>query len=207
MGEPPTTVVAPAIGNAIFAAVGTRLRHLPIRPAVVLQALTRQATVGGSRSPKISLGPTPRSSNWPTNSRAAVTAPSGLCKPRREQDLSIEPLAEFFNSNHFVNRGSNHGEVKPVSRAHVAVHHLADVQSDINIGKRQACRFTFKWPSFSRSKQVAKSLSRRKLGEVAPRSVSSITATNDIRPYTSHRRGSLLDGSAAGSEGHCHSTP
>ncbi len=40
LGEPPTTVVAPAIGNAIFAAVGVRLRHLPIRPAAVLQALT-----------------------------------------------------------------------------------------------------------------------------------------------------------------------
>jgi xanthine dehydrogenase iron-sulfur cluster and FAD-binding subunit A len=40
--EPGTTVVAPAIGNAIFAAVGVRLRHLPIRPAAVLQALTSQ---------------------------------------------------------------------------------------------------------------------------------------------------------------------
>jgi CO/xanthine dehydrogenase Mo-binding subunit len=28
-------VVAPAIGNAIFAAIGVRLRHLPIRPADV----------------------------------------------------------------------------------------------------------------------------------------------------------------------------
>jgi isoquinoline 1-oxidoreductase beta subunit len=45
LGEPPTTVVAPAIGNAIFAAVGARLRHLPIRPAVVLQLLTRQTQV------------------------------------------------------------------------------------------------------------------------------------------------------------------
>jgi isoquinoline 1-oxidoreductase subunit beta len=42
LGEPGTTVVAPAIGNAIFAAVGVRLRHLPIRPAAVLQALTSQ---------------------------------------------------------------------------------------------------------------------------------------------------------------------
>ena len=40
LGEPATTVVAPAIGNAIFAAVGVRLRHLPIRRSAVLNALT-----------------------------------------------------------------------------------------------------------------------------------------------------------------------
>jgi isoquinoline 1-oxidoreductase subunit beta len=44
LGEPGTTVVAPAIGNAIFAAVGLRLRHLPIRPPMVQQALARQGT-------------------------------------------------------------------------------------------------------------------------------------------------------------------
>jgi isoquinoline 1-oxidoreductase beta subunit len=42
LGEPGTTVVAPAIGNAIFAAVGVRLRHLPMRPAAVRQALASQ---------------------------------------------------------------------------------------------------------------------------------------------------------------------
>lgn len=39
VGEPPTTAVAPAIGNAIFNAVGVRMRHLPIRPEAVLAAL------------------------------------------------------------------------------------------------------------------------------------------------------------------------
>lgn len=36
LGEPGTTVVAPAIGNAIFDAVGVRLRHLPITPEAIL---------------------------------------------------------------------------------------------------------------------------------------------------------------------------
>ncbi len=39
LGEPATTVVAPAIGNAIFRAVGARLRHIPMTPAHVLAAL------------------------------------------------------------------------------------------------------------------------------------------------------------------------
>ncbi|WP_186075032.1 xanthine dehydrogenase family protein molybdopterin-binding subunit [Burkholderia gladioli] len=41
LGEPPTTVVAPAIGNAIFAAVGVRMRDLPIRAAAIKSALVR----------------------------------------------------------------------------------------------------------------------------------------------------------------------
>jgi isoquinoline 1-oxidoreductase beta subunit len=39
LGEPPVTVPAPAIGNAIFNAAGVRLRHLPIRADTVLAAL------------------------------------------------------------------------------------------------------------------------------------------------------------------------
>lgn len=39
LGEPATTVVAPAIANAIFAAVGARLRHIPITPQAVHAAI------------------------------------------------------------------------------------------------------------------------------------------------------------------------
>ena len=39
LGEPATTVVGPAIGNAIFRAVGARVRDLPIRPAAVLKTM------------------------------------------------------------------------------------------------------------------------------------------------------------------------
>ncbi len=39
LGEPATTVIAPAIANAIFAATGARVTHLPITPAAVLAAM------------------------------------------------------------------------------------------------------------------------------------------------------------------------
>jgi CO/xanthine dehydrogenase Mo-binding subunit len=41
LGEPGTTAIAPAIANAIFAATGARVRHLPIRPKAVLAALSQ----------------------------------------------------------------------------------------------------------------------------------------------------------------------
>lgn len=43
LGEPATTVVGPAIGNAIFNAVGARVRDLPIRPQAVLAAIGARA--------------------------------------------------------------------------------------------------------------------------------------------------------------------
>ncbi len=39
LGEPATTVVGPAIGNAIYAAVGVRMRTIPIRPEDIQAAL------------------------------------------------------------------------------------------------------------------------------------------------------------------------
>jgi isoquinoline 1-oxidoreductase subunit beta len=39
LGEPATTVVGPAIANAIFAASGARLRHIPISSIAILKAL------------------------------------------------------------------------------------------------------------------------------------------------------------------------
>ena len=39
IGELDATVIAPAIGAAMFAGVGVRLRYRPIRPAAVPEAL------------------------------------------------------------------------------------------------------------------------------------------------------------------------
>jgi isoquinoline 1-oxidoreductase beta subunit len=39
VGEPASTVVAPAVANAIFRAVGVRVRHMPITPDMVLAGL------------------------------------------------------------------------------------------------------------------------------------------------------------------------
>lgn len=42
VGEPASTVVAPAVANAIFNAVGARVRHMPITPEAVLEAMKKR---------------------------------------------------------------------------------------------------------------------------------------------------------------------
>ena len=42
LGEPPSVGVAPAIANAIYDAIGVRVRELPITPDVILDQLTLQ---------------------------------------------------------------------------------------------------------------------------------------------------------------------
>ncbi len=41
VGEPSSTVVGPAVANAVFDAVGARVRHMPITPEAVLRAMTQ----------------------------------------------------------------------------------------------------------------------------------------------------------------------
>jgi len=50
LGEPATTVVGPAIGNAIFSAVGVRLRHIPITPTAIREALTARPAISAPPS-------------------------------------------------------------------------------------------------------------------------------------------------------------
>jgi len=43
VGEPGSTVVAPAVANAIYNAVGVRVRHMPITAEAVLAGLRKKA--------------------------------------------------------------------------------------------------------------------------------------------------------------------
>ena len=55
VGEPGLVPTAPAIGNAVYNAVGIRIHDLPITPEKVLRALKQKRTRGRS-VPKPTLG-------------------------------------------------------------------------------------------------------------------------------------------------------
>jgi hypothetical protein len=86
-------------------------------------------------------------------------------------------FTELFHSNHFIDRGSDRGEVKPVHRADVAVQHFADVQSDINIGNRQACRFTFQVTNFKLADASTAASRARRQAAFSSRSSNEIVAS------------------------------
>ncbi len=55
VGEPGLVPTAPAIGNAVYNAVGIRIHDLPITPEKVLRAL-KQKRMGGRSVPEPTLG-------------------------------------------------------------------------------------------------------------------------------------------------------
>ncbi len=55
VGEPGLVPTAPAIGNAVYNALGIRIHDLPITPEKVLRAL-KQKRMGGRSVPKSTLG-------------------------------------------------------------------------------------------------------------------------------------------------------
>ncbi|MDE2046653.1 MAG: hypothetical protein KGJ69_16140, partial [Thermoplasmata archaeon] len=52
-GEGPLVAALPAVGNALYDAVGCRFRDLPITPDKVLRALDEQGKKGGGGKPDI----------------------------------------------------------------------------------------------------------------------------------------------------------
>ena len=51
VGEDPIIAIGPAIANAVYDAIGVRLRHYPIKPEQVLQALRAQRAGGAAAQP------------------------------------------------------------------------------------------------------------------------------------------------------------
>ena len=43
VGEPASTIVAPAVANAIYNAVGVRVRHMPVTAEAILEGLKKKA--------------------------------------------------------------------------------------------------------------------------------------------------------------------
>jgi hypothetical protein len=55
--------------------------------------------------------------------------------------MAVEDIAKLLDSNNFVDRGSDDGEVEPIRSADIAVQHFTDVKRNIDLGEGQPFRF------------------------------------------------------------------
>ena len=82
--------------------------------------------------------PTPRSAKRPTEANAALLVGAGFRERRRKEDRLVHRPAHGGDPAHFVDRGPDDSEIEPLLAAYIAVEHLAEMEPEIHVGRRQA---------------------------------------------------------------------